>query len=473
MLNIVVRIITGISGLLVIAHYLDQKSSPNFKKTFSDYLLSKADRLSFRSFIADFVNGFTRRVPPYFHLAFFRFSIVLSFLSLLFVVVAQITLYRDQFTDYLFIGNNNDTLASVPYFFLLIGFNLLVDYVSFLETVVVLSFIKRSRGYLELIVLFLADFVLTINIFTLGFAVAVASTTFLVATREVKGLVEISYNAEWHDVDNDELADYPNLKDKRAFSSTLVVFDSNGYEGGVDVLVLSNSQFEKIRVIDIFSALMKNDSKLKNVREVDRTKTVGKESGFELTYPIALEADYRYRPRLTQDEAESLYSSAYAETSTIQSTFPAFLSLTPLFRPIRESFVVFDREEHKNKRFMEDPSAYCLESQADMGKQVHTVSELSDCTEWIVFDSRVVPAIEREYLFWSSFGYIPVSTFFLTSFAITAVVYVAMIIYGFVRMAKGLGIVFSWMERFLDVRSHPFTAASIAASPLFLLLALQ
>lgn len=408
--------------------------------------------------------GFIERIKP-FSLKSALVSGAFSVASFIMVIYIQYFALNYDFSETVSGVSRDHINTYVSFIVYMIAANIIVDYLSFTQTLVIIRLINKTDSKGSLIVLLFTDFLASINIFTFAYAffLVVGVTTLLnfherthilVSIEESKPSPQISEMMKSLEFSNPER--YKSV-------SVLRVLDAEGkpFSGLATAYILAVKPVGPPQVFPLINSILKSEFPASAVSLHQESGTLTPYDEFPDT-----KVEYSFRGEIEFDLSPLTYwsqwfSAAYLLTDDVQDNFFAVAGLSPGFQKIDS--LRNDANRRASELSLRDiVVSWCPSDQTARDKNDTT------CEDGFVLLSSNIPALSATLAGAAVIGgKLPLYTFFFTSLSLTFVIYMFYLSIYILRMLwLAAGRFSTPLVRFANFEEHPVTIVSL---PLILL----
>lgn len=315
---------------------------------FSDYLIKIEKRKEFGKYIKQKIKGSTasefkeddklnkiEQIKP-FSKTSIKISVTLSLASLFTIILIQWVLLGYDF-HFMKEGVDDERIANfILLLSLIISGNIIVDYISFCQTLVIINSIGKSKNRSSLIILLFTDILASINIFTLFYALFLAIGVYYITDFEIKTPIAIKIE----EINSDDIPkkligiyDYMNTYDMNNFARVSIYKKDQKINKTLSTIYLMSDN--KITNENVISSIrLSIRDKIKEIEMEEKEGKIQIDSLFKkenVTYQISGTMTHRANQ---PGFFHIWYNFSYLLTDEVQDQFIIVTTLSPGFQPI-------------------------------------------------------------------------------------------------------------------------------------------
>lgn len=411
--------------------------------------------------------GFIERIKP-FSLKSALVSGAFSIASLILIIYIQYFALNYDFSETVSGVSREHINMYIAFIAYMVAANIVVDYLSFTQTLVIIRLINKTDSKKSLIVLLFTDFLASINIFTFAYAffLVLGVTTLLNFQERTHFLVSLEENKP--SPQTTEMMKSLEFSNPERYKSVSVlrVLDAEGkpFSGLATAYILAVKPVEPQQVFPLIKSILNTEFPASAVSLHQESGTLTPFDEFPDT-----KVDYSFKGEIDFDLSPLTYwsqwfSAAYLLTDDVQDNFFAVAGLSPGFQKIDS--LRNDANRRASEMSMRDiVASWCPIDQPARDKNDTT------CEDGFILLSSNIPALGTTLASAAVIGgKLPLYTFFFTSLSLTFVIYMFYLSIYILRVIwLAAGRFSTPLVRFANFEEHPVTIVSV---PLILLSAL-
>jgi len=447
-------------GLLIaLASFVDRVMEKEFKKSLGNSIRA---RITGRQYdVGELRNpiGFIDRIKP--------FSLRSAMVSAFFSIAALVVIVYIQYfaLDYNFsemvegvsAAHLNTFLVFLAYMVLA---NVIVDYISFTQTLVIIRLINKTDSRKSLIVLLFTDLLASINIFTFAYAFfLVLGVTSLLNFQERPQFLVSLEESEPSAALTKMMGTLGFAEPDRFTNVSLLRVTKTSDNGSTDLVeayMLGTKPAEAGLVFPLLKTVLQTEFPTSSMNLALETGTIAPYKN----YPD-IKVEYVFKGFMDIDLSPpsfwiDWFSFAYLLTDEVQDNFFAVTGLSPGFQAI--DLLRNNANTRASEMSLRDLVVnWCPTDQTRRDKND------TSCADGFVIVSGEIPVLNKKLAMAAKVGgKLPLYTFFFTSLSLTVVIYLFYLsIYIYKAASLAAGSLSIPLVRFANFEEHPITILSV------------